>query len=413
MKRFKLLASIVGVLVFFVVAFHGYAGEKGNVKGTAVDEESKKFIEAGLKPFEPKLLWEKKFKEQISQVDLAKDSGEIVVSTKASDKDMTNSIYLLDKNRRVLWKQGHIEKIHRPWNGHISDDGQTITYDMIDFTTYFTVVFYVDRNNKERWHKAYPGASYLSPDGTWVVLVPSGGTGNAVVILNDKGEVVLRKEYYWAGNAYVRFSENSKYVAIMEHRTVYDQNIYWIFDRNGKLVLEFKKENGNGVNAFATSGLISIKTLIGGDISTINGENIIHGNGTSISGNGKRAIRVEASEVATKIEIIEMPSLKKVKSYNLSIPFYPGSPALRISFEGRYIMLGPDETTSREIFVLDTAKDAFWKTKLIVPSEEIVIKLSPYCQFSQGVFFTKDEKYMVVHVINENVEHALRYYQLH
>ena len=408
MKPFKLIASIVGVLVGLGLIVNGYAGEKTK---RALDPEEQKFVEAGLKPFEPKLLWEKKFKEQVCQVDVAKESGDVIVSTSGFKKNLSDTVYLFDKTGKVLWRQGPMEKIHKPWNAHISDKGQIITYDMIDWNTYFTVVFYVDRNNKEWWHKAFPGASHLSPDGSWVVVAPSGGTGKAVIILNDKEEVVLNKEYYWAGGAEVRFSENSQYVAVMDTRYVYDQNIYWIFDRQGNIVLEFKKEQGDGVKAFAVNGLFSVASMVPESIYNLKGEKIITGHRTTISGDGKVAIKKTRSEVETKLDVIKVAALKTLKSYHMPASSYKRD-LLKISFNGRYIVLGPHDVYSSKVIVLDIVKGLFWKVDLVVPHYTIVSEQSPNCPWSRGVFFTKDEKYMVVHVIGENAVHTIQYYQL-
>jgi hypothetical protein len=266
-------------------------------------------------------------------------------------------------------------------------------------------LFYVDRNNKEWWHKAFPGASHLSPDGSWVVVAPSGGTGKAVIILNDKEEVVLNKEYYWAGGAEVRFSENSQYVAVMDTRYVYDQNIYWIFDRQGNIVLEFKKEQGDGVKAFAVNGLFSVASMVPESIYNLKGEKIITGHRTTISGDGKVAIKKTRSEVETKLDVIKVAALKTLKSYHMPASSYKRD-LLKISFNGRYIVLGPHDVYSSKVIVLDIVKGLFWKVDLVVPHYTIVSEQSPNCPWSRGVFFTKDEKYMVVHV------HTIQYYQL-
>lgn len=411
MRYIRKIMILILTCFICAVTIHGYATEKAESGRDVLDKEEKELIEAALKPFEPKLLWEKKFEEQISHVDLAKESGDVIVSTIAPNKNLPSTIYFFDKNGKVLWKQGHIEKIHQPFNAQISDDGESITYDMIDWDTYFTVVFYVDRNNKEKWHKAVPGASHLSPDGSWVVVAPSGGTGSAIVILDSKGEVVLKKQYYWSGGATVRFSEGSRYVATMEYTTVYDKNIYWVFNRNGNIVLEFKREYGDGINSFASNGFFSVAGMLPVSIRNLKGDKILSGDDVIISGDGSVAIKRTKNKAVIKFEIIEIPASKINKSYSLQF-----SDSFReikkISHKGRYIVLNSGISSSKKVIILDTVKNAFSKFRLVIPPEDVVRELSPNFPWSQGLFFSKDEKYMLVHVIDEKAVHTIKYYKL-
>lgn len=406
MRYIRKIMILILTCFICTVAIHSYATEKAESGRDVLDKEEKELIEAALKPFEPKLLWEKKFEEQISHVDLAKESGDVIVSTIAPNKNLPSTIYFFDKNGKVLWKQGHIEKIHQPFNAQISDDGESITYDMIDWDTYFTVVFYVDRNNKEKWHKAVPGASHLSPDGSWVVVAPSGGTGSKIVIMNNMGEVVSKHDS-WSRGIPVTFSVNSKNVGIIDDI----KEICRIFDRNGNIVLEFKREYADGIRSFASNGLFSVAGMVPVSIRNLKGDKILSGDDVIISGDGTLAIKRTKNKAAIKFEIIKIPALNINKSYNLQF-----SDSFRqikkISHKGRYIVLNSGISSSKKVIILDTVKNAFSKFRLVIPPEDVVRELSPNFPWSQGIFFTKDEKYIVVHVIDEKAVHTIKYYQL-
>lgn len=399
MRNIRWTVLVLGFLILFTGMNCGHASENEEASEVGLSKEEKKLIEAGLKPFEPKLLWEKRFKGQISHLDLAKESGDVIVSTVSPCE-----VYLFDRNGSLLWNQGTIEEIHDPWNGHISDDGEEITYDVVDWETYFTVVFYVDRNNKEKWHKAVPGASYLSPDGSWVVVAPYGGTGSKIVIVNDRGEIVS-KHNSWSRGIPVTFSENSKHVGIVDDI----KEICRVFDRQGKLVLELKAENGRGIRSFSSNGLLSIRKWPPEKIYNIRGDTTIRGDSMNLSGDGRVIAKVTWNNNVTKIEMVEVPSLKIAKSYQLTV--FDSPYPLNLSFSGSYLVLGPYEH-SRDVIVLDTEKGRYWKTQLVIPPEDVVRELSPNFQWSQGVFFTKDEKYMVTHVIDEKAVHTIKYYKM-
>jgi hypothetical protein len=144
---------------------------------------------------EPRLLWEKTMPFEIGSIIMAKQSGDVIISSRDAGQ-----IILYDKqgNKRFHWGP----RIYRQTMGiDISDNGNILIY-QTSWTEHHRLskkldwdsrVHYCTRTGKELWNKQIAGSAFLSPNGSLVAVVREHGMGGVpLTVLDSRGNLLWR-----------------------------------------------------------------------------------------------------------------------------------------------------------------------------------------------------------------------------
>lgn len=349
---------------------------------------------------QPKLLWEKEFKQEIDFIDLATESGDVILSLGKRE------IILYDKNGNKRFHWG--PRIDRRTGGvGISKDGKYFVFSS-GYTEAYTykknvpgwiddrIHFYSRQTKKELWSTKSPeGYPLISPDGSYMVIFYWAGGGFDV--LNNKGE----KKFEYPQPVWdLALSPDGQCIVATE-------------DVAGKQLMLFKKDGtklwergrhrriasiSEGASYIATypyslglSYTADPQSTHEGIIYDREGKIILVGFGI-LSGDGSK-VCVYAPD---KISIISLPNKLTIKEIPIQVNLPKvGNPFFAtFSHDGRYLVLRSGDFIS----VFDLIADKNWETTIIGLGTFPTIKL------------TRDGRYLMV--FPEGVK-KIQYYKVY
>ena len=338
---------------------------------------------------EPKLLWKKEFQKKIYCMEIALESGDVIVNMNKE------KIFLFDRKGNTKAQKGpSLERLFHEVD--ISSNGESFTYvstwkmgyvldENIDVKKegYDERVHYCMKNGKEIWNKRIIWDEEiqpsLSPDGQIVLAALSDGSN---VLLNSAGKVYkLKSKFNWG---YTLFSPDSSYFAVGRW--------YWLtlLDKNGNIVWEKgspKDLAGSPLSISENADYISTYPCEYDESASHNGK-IYNKHGDLafeklgiLSGDGKRIILIEKS----KIKILSLPNDNILREYIIEIIEDPQKDTLYpvTSYNGKYLVLfGKDNLSKSNLFIFDVDSNSIWNTFIDKDIERL--------------FITWDGKYLLV-----------------
>jgi len=323
---------------------------------------------------EPRLLWEKTMPFEIGSIEMAAQSGNVIISSRKA-----RQIILYDRNGNKRFHLG--PRIDRqPMGIGISDDGNTIVYTTswteeytekkkidIDKLGWDTRVHYSTRRGKELWNKKIEGSASLSPVGSLVAVVGEHGMGGVpLTVLDSKGNVLWK--YPSRFRLGLRFSPDGSHILF------YDGDLH-LFDKSGNLL--WKKTDA--LEADSVSEGATYITTRDKKVYDKQGNVILEGD-ARVSGNGKKLIVLYAN----KMNVLSLPDKNVMKEY----PFRGGF----LSYDGNFLVA---RTVSGNLLIIDTLNQV---------SSEIYIEGKYRLRGS-----TNDGKYLVVAIEDKK----LLFYQVY
>ena len=353
---------------------------------------------------EPTLKWKKEFKYKVRNVDLATETGDVILSLENGGE-----IVLFDKdgNERFHWGP-RIDR--RAGGAGISKDGRYFVFYSGYTGTYADrkkvpgwsddrIHFYNRQTKKELWnYKSLESVPLISPDGSLVISYSIYG----FKILNFDG----RKTFEYHPNTLelgsVVFSPDSNFSAV----TGFPRGPLILFKRDGTKLWE---KGRHSLIASISEGASYISTYpysLGlsytadpenthkGTVYDRNGNKVLEGFGI-LSGNGSRI----AMYSPDKITIIGLPNKQIMKEIpvqvglpNVSNPFFAV-----FSYDGGYLVA----RRGNSVLVFDLVGDV---------SKEIT--LTQLGKFPE-VQLTRESKYLLIHPTERGYERLVYYYQLY
>ena len=349
-------------------------------------------IAAKAQALEPKLLWEKKLPFKIYDLKMAAESGDVILSSKDA-----RQIILYDKNGNKRFHWG--PRVDRaPFGIDISADGSKIIYNTSWTAEYMEAkklsfagpfdsrIHYSTRKGKELWNKKIEGGSYLSPDGTIIAVGPIGGEGKNLTLLDSTGKILWKYIYEIGGASDVIFSPDSIDIGLC------DEGVLRLLDRYGNLLFEKAQCQGiisisEGGSYISTNPYYELERSHKGRVYDKTGNIFFEGVGF-VSANGQRLVL----SLDAKTVIYSLPDKTILKEYPIQ-----GSETA-VSADGRFIVVmgkRTDTASANNIFIIDMQENGIWETYVIG---------------SPKIFLTKDGKYLLIRIYQEN---KLVYYQLY
>lgn len=353
---------------------------------------------------EPTLKWKKEFKHRVKNVDLATETGDVILSLENGGE-----IILFDKdgNERFHWGP-RIDR--RAGGAGISKDGKYFVFYSGYTGTYADkkkvpgwsddrIHFYNRQTKKEIWNYDSPeGTPLISPDGSSVI----NNSMNGFDILNIDG----RKTFEYRTNiwqfASLGFSPDSNYLAVIESL----RRPLILFRRDGTRLWE-KGHHDNIASMSEGASYISTRPYVLGPSDTADSQNYHKGtvydrNGNKVlegfgilAGNGSRI----AMYSPDKITIIGLPDKQVLKEIpvQVNLPKVSNTFFALFSYDGRYLVA----RKGNSVLVIDSVGNI---------SKEITVP--PLGRFP-GVHVTRDGKYLLIHSRESGYERAMYCYQLY
>lgn len=344
---------------------------------------------------EPKLLWEKEFKHNIESVDLATETGDVILSL---DK---KEIILLDKNGIEKFHWG--PRIDRIVGGtQISKDGNYFVF-YSGYTEKYAekkklrgwaddrIHFYNSKTKKELWNLKSPeSVALILPDGSSVVNHFEGG----FEIINSSGKKSFDyPQKKWSAFSFIISSDSNYFAVIGDH-----MQPLTLFKRDGTKLWEKGRHNAiasisEGASYISTYPYSLGRSYVADSLSTHkgivydkSGNKILEGLGI-VAGNGTRVVMYSPE----KITIINLPDKTILKEIPIQInlpkisnPFFAV-----FSHDGRYVVVRSEST----IIVFDLEEGS---------KKEVSVSEWRY------VWLTRDGRYLLVRGNNK-----IYYYQLY
>lgn len=292
---------------------------------------------------QPKLLWKKEFKERISSVAFAKESGDVIFV----HGDKKNRITLIDKEGNIRWQWGpDLERTITHIS--VSEDGNNFVFDS-SYELWVSIkkgyeskdyIHYFERKG-ELWKKEDFGTSFISPDGKFVIVgTPAGYEGNITKCYDSKGSLIWKKELRNIGQEII-FSPEKRY---------FHDGLYLVETATGNVIIEKNfggavtslSENGEyiGVEGIGREveirgegGKIIVKGVDGG-VFDKRGDLVIEGK-AMISGNGRIAVIYRADG----IKVYKLPERVIIKEHL----FGEKIAKIDISYNGNIIFIFSEE----------------------------------------------------------------------
>lgn len=359
---------------------------------------------------ELKLLWEKQFKDDIRDIRMAKNAGDIILST-------SEEIFLYDKNGNTVFHWG--PRVDRDAGSvDISSNGSIVVYktswkesfqENKGLEGWDERIHYTTRKGKEVWNKNWPGYARLSSDASKIILNYGGGEGQGFDVLDSKGNTLWTKTHDSWGGITTKFSPDGNYIALVGDL----EAPLLLIKANDGTVLWTSTDYVPGAASISTNaGYITTFPNYGGPdhperthngkVYDRNGNVVLEGYGI-LSDNGTRIVMLYPN----KISILDLPSKTVIKEFLITTssealtPFFP---SVALSYDGNYAaIIGKMSDSSNNLFAIDVTTGQIWATNvgLIAPD-------SPTDR--DVLFMTSDGKYcFVVSLKGKNI----RMYQLY
>lgn len=313
----------------------------------------------------PKLLWEKKLPFKPDSVQMASNSGDVIIYSQEA-----RQIILYDKNGNKRFHWG--PRIDRQPKGiDISDDGNTIVFMTswtedytekkkidIDKLGWDTRVHYSTKKGKELWNKQIEGSAFLSPDASLIAVIGEYGAGGVpLTVLDSKGRVLWKyPSRFLLG---LKFSPDGNYI-------LFNDGDLHLFDKSG--ILLWKKRDSHEAES-VSEGATYITTR-DKKVYDKQGNLVLEGD-ASVSGDGKKLL-VSYSD---KMNILRLPDKTVIKNYTFWGDF--------LSYEGRFLVT--HSFSQGQVGVFDTLSESWGRIN--IGSRNFLVRGN-----------TKDGKYLVIGV---------------
>jgi len=333
-------------------------------------------IAARTQTIAPRLLWEKTTPFEIGSIEMARQSGDVIISSRGARQII---LYDKDGNKRFHWGP-RIDR--QPMGIDISYDGNIVAYTTI-WTEEYTEkkridtnklgwdarVHYSTKTGKELWNRQIQGSAFLSPDGSLVAVVGEYGIGGVpLTVLDSKGNVLWK--YPSRPVLDLRFSPDGSYILF------YDGDLH-LFDKSGNLL--WKKTDALEADS-VSEGATYITTR---DKKVYDKQgNVVFEGDAEASGDGKRLL-VSYSD---RMSMLSLPDKTVIKDYTFWGKF--------LSYEGRFLVT--HSFSQGQVGVFDTLLESWGRIN--IGNRNFLVHGN-----------TKDGKYLVVGA----GDNRLLYYQVY
>lgn len=335
---------------------------------------------------EPTLLWKKNFNEKIDFVDLAEESGDVIlVHGFAKDR-----ITIWNKDGKTLWQWGPVLGKCIGWV-QISDDGKIFAFHTqntlevkIKKGTHEDRVHVWSRENKITEISNFKdfSAFWLSRDGKFLFETQVSGYGGPVCLKDYKGNILWENKNLNLEETQIFYSADGNYILA-------SLGYIYIFDLNEKKIISHLKVNEH-VTSFSENGTyIGVKNK---GILDRNGNILLNGDST-ISGNGKIVVQ----QILGKLKVLRFPENVEIGEYSIKMKDWEIYPTIKLSYDGRIcVVYGEKKAISPDanLFVIDTGE----KMTFGIPSLKDKI---------HNFFITTDGKYLLIKTI-----YSIYYYKI-
>jgi hypothetical protein len=338
---------------------------------------------------EPKLLWKKELPFKVSDIKMASESGNIILSSKKA-----RQIIMYDMNGNEIFHWGpRIDRL--PFSVDISDNGNAIVFSTAWTEKYMWEkkidaekhgwdwrVHYADSKGIEKWNiKSEGDDPYLSPDGSLIAVASSSGYGGGLRMLDSN-----------ANNLWIWGNESTS----IENIIFSPDNLFLVVSTGGIHLLnkdgEHIWEKGLG-SILSISQNAEIISSLDGDKEIYDKEgNIILKEAGIISPDGK----IGALFRKDNLTLIKFPMLEELRKYPINVisTTFPLINAI-FSVDGRYLAISGNKLSSdNNLFVIDNNNNVVWEAKM---SDQV-----------SYISLTSNGKYMM---LLENS--TIHYYQLY
>jgi len=313
-----------------------------------------------------KLLWKKEFKHGINALDLATETGDVLISLNKKE------IILFDKsgNERFHWgpridRACGVVSISKDGKYFVFTSGYTERFAEVKKLPWWSddrIHFIEDKTKKEIWNfKSPESIPSIFPDGTSTIIYDNRGFD----IFNIQGRKTFEYHQGTWGLSSFCISPDSNYFAVVQD----SRQPIMLFQKNGVKLWEQGRYNRVSSISDGASYLSTFPYYLGpsdppdpeklheGIIYDKNGNIVLKGFGF-LSGDGRK-IAVYSPE---KITVVSLPSeiiLKEIP-IQIRLPKISNPIFVIFSHDGRYLVLKNAET----IFVLDLEEDKRWDTAI-------------------------------------------------
>ena len=353
---------------------------------------------------EPTLKWKKEFKYKVKNVDLATETGDVILSLENGGE-----IILFDKdgNERFHWGP-RIDR--RAGGARISKDGRYFVFYSGYTGTYADkkkvpdwsddrIHFYNRQTKKELWnYKSPEGVPLISPDGSYVINYLM-NDGFEVFNIEGRKTFEYRVTIFEFGSIF--FSPDSNFIAVI--RTI--EQPLMLFKKDGTKVWERGRHNdiasiSEGASYISTRPFVLAydppdpQNSHKGIVYDRNGNKILEGFGI-LSGDGSKI----ATHSPNKITIISLPDKSVIKEIpvQVNLPKVSNTFFAVFSYDGRYLLA----RKGNSVLVFDLVGDI---------SKEIT---APTLGRSPEVHLTRDGKHLLIHSRESGYERTVYCYQLY
>lgn len=355
-----------------------------------------------VQAFQPKLLWQKQFKYDIRDINMAEETGDMIVSN-------TEEIILYDKNGNEVFHWG--PRVDRDAGSvDITADGRYIVYTTgwkekykyeKKLKEWDNRVHYATRKGKELWNKRWCGYVRISSDGSKLIMNCGAGEGNGFDVFDSKGNLLWRKWEDGWGAITAQFSPEGNYIAVVGD---VGKPLLLLQANNGKILWTTTEVEDSIASISKNAEIITTFPYYGGPshperthngrVYDRNGNVVLEGFGI-VSEDGSRIVMFYKN----KTSILALPSKDVIKELPIRVPCTPLEYTYRLasfSYDGRIlVIIGKKANSPNNIFVLDLTTGKEW-------------------EFNTGaeprIYLNKDGKYLLVVVRKER---KILYYQLY
>ncbi len=345
----------------------------------------------------PTLLWEKSLSEKIRDIEFAKDTGDVIVTT-------GDEIFLYNPAGEIVFHWG--PRVDREATSvSITSDGSKFAYTDAYKEDYMIAksiqdsdsrVRYLNRNGNELWNKNWEGFVRLSPDGSKVVINHS-SEGEGFDILNANGNILWSKGGDHWGDTTTEFSPEGNYVAVVgdAHSPMLlmkadTGDVLFTTTELNDYTARTISDNATYLTTDPYTDVVSPDKSHDGKIYTKDGGILLNGWGV-VSEDGSKVLMLYND----KTSLLRLPDPTPLQNFSII-----GSPEAErayadISRDGSYAVLIGQKAgdTSSGLYVIDTVNN-------------IVSNLN-YSTVDVDVYITNDGKYVMVR--NRNLKDIALY----
>ena len=363
-------------------------------------------VSASAQSLDPKLLWRKEFKWKINSLDLATESGDVILSL------VSGEIILLNKNGKERFHWG--PRVDRGGGAvSISKDGKYFGFGTgytekyayqkdIDWSADDRIHFYNGQTKKELWNKRNEGTPLIFPDGK--SLISKGFSGGSFYIFGADG-----KQIYSYGEALgipsFEISPDSNYFAFVKD----DMQPLILFKRDGTKIWERGRHDSvasisEGASYISTSPYLLVDSYSADAQESHKG--LVYDKSGNIVMKGFGIVTGDGSKIAMlfpeKISILSLPDgkiIKEIIAHMSEIFLVSWVSNILFSYDGRYIIIKSKTSMS----VYDLLENIYREIPISVS------ELGKYPRFRA----TRNGQFLLISPDSPRNKSGLYYYQLY